>query len=248
MSDKSELESLAFEYVAGTLRGSARRDFEIRMKTDDTLRGYVRFWENSLMPDIDDSQLVNPDPDTYEKITQRLFNDNSPQPQKAKNAFSGLTALILNWKLPGVAATAFAFLFVGILATKTLLPAGVQYQTPNADYVAVLVDDKQHPVLTALTSEDGSRLWLKWESEVALTDSSLQLWAQSRRDGEIRPLYVFEGQQLNEIQLDEATWRLIKDSSHLIVTEEEIGGSAYDEPSEMIIAKGVCIRLDQKNS
>ena len=33
------------------------------------------------------------------------------------------------------------------------------------------------------------------------------------------------------------------------MTQEEVGGSALDEPSDIVIAKGVCIRLrDTKDS
>jgi anti-sigma-K factor RskA len=109
--------------------------------------------------------------------------------------------------------------------------------------VAVLLDDSDVPILTALTASDGNTLWLKWEKWQTPKDHSLQLWAKSRRDGQIRPLLVFGNRELKEVKLDEATLRLIKDSSHLIITQEEVGGSSLDEPSDMIIAKGICIRL-----
>ena len=100
-------------------------------------------------------------------------------------------------------------------------------------------------MLTALTASENSKLWLKWENWQAPQDHSLQLWAKSRRDGQIRPLLVFASNELKEVELDEATLRLIKDSSHLIITQEEVGGSAIDEPSDAVIATGVCIRLNE---
>ena len=146
-------------------------------------------------------------------------------------------------------AIAFSMLLVvsGLLVNNTL-----QHQTisgaPNADYVAVLLNDANEPILTALTANDGSKLWLKWEHWQAPKGHSLQLWSQSRRDGEIRPLLVFDSaEQLEEVELDQATWRLIKDSSHLIITQEDIGGSPIDEPSQQIIAKGICIRIANKD-
>ena len=114
---------------------------------------------------------------------------------------------------------------------------------PNTDYVAVLTDKNNKPMLTALTSSENNRLWLQWQNDIVEPDTSIQLWARSRRDGEIRPLLVFDNQTANEIELNQAVLRLIKDSSDLLLTREELGGSAIDEPSDLIIAQGACVRL-----
>ena len=132
-------------------------------------------------------------------------------------------------------------LAVGLLQFNHLDQAG----KPNADYLAVLLDQAEQPVLTAITASTGNTLWLKWENWQAPEEGSLQLWAKSRRDGQVRPLLVFEQHKLTEVKLDEATLRLIKDSSHLMMTAEEQGGSAIDEPSELVLATGVCIRLKE---
>jgi len=50
---------------------------------------------------------------------------------------------------------------------------------------------------------------------------------------------------LVEQQLTEAQWRLIKDSDSLIVTIEEQGGSPIGEPSDIIVSRGLCVRLQE---
>lgn len=241
MSDDDDKQAQAFEYVLGTLSGEEREAFIAEMRVDDRLAEAVRYWEATLMPAPETVPPVAPKMDTFKQI-QATIND--------RHSTSVATSPISFWErlLPWKSATAIAFAMLlvvsGLLLDNNLQRSGLN-SAPNADYVAVLVNEHNEPVLTALTASDGSKLWLKWENWQAPEGHSLQLWSQSRRDGEIRPLLVFEGNEQQEVALDQATWRLIKDSSHLIITREEEGGSAMDEPSEQVIATGVCIRLER---
>jgi anti-sigma-K factor RskA len=114
---------------------------------------------------------------------------------------------------------------------------------PNADYVAVLTARDGEAKLTALTASDGQTLWLQWQDVAVESDTSIQLWALSKRDGQIRSIAVFDSTSAKSLMLDQANLRLIKDAEKLILTSEELGGSAMDEPSENVIASGVCVRL-----
>ena len=234
MLNESELQEAAFEYVVGTLPADERAEFEAHMARTPKLAQIVQQWEEKLVGLTYEVKPVSPDPNTLRKIKARI----APEIQGVNKP--NLLDRILPWKW----ATSVAFAL--FLVVSMVHFSGIQNPTkPNADYLAVLLDQTEQPVLTALTATEGSTLWLKWEKWSAPENRSLQLWAKSRRDGEIRPLLVFGQQQLNEITLDEATLRLIQDSSHLIITEEEVGGSAFDEPSDVVIATGVCIRLKE---
>lgn len=242
MNEDDDKQALAFEYVLGTLGSEERKAFVEQMSTDEALAEAVRYWEANLMPDPESVQPVAPKPDTFKQIQATLNKRSAPLVQEEKAP--GFWEKLLPWKT----ATAFAFAMLMVVSTVLVnnsLDQGRLSGSPNADYVAVLVNEDDEPVLTALTASDGSKLWLKWENWKSPEGHSLQLWSQSRRDGEIRPLLVFEGSEQQEVALDQATWRLIKDSSHLIITREESGGSPLDEPSEQVIATGICIRLDR---
>ncbi|MCG8311993.1 MAG: anti-sigma factor [Pseudomonadales bacterium] len=233
--DESEDKTLAFEYVLGTLRGAERKAFQARLQTDDTLAKEVRFWEDSMMPLSESIPPLEPKPDTFKNIQAKINQRSSSTDTSTVSRF---WERLLPWKM----ATSFALMM--FLAVSLVYFNGLnQTLAPNTDYVAVLVDEADEPILTALTASEDNLLWLKWENWQPPKGHSLQLWAKSRRDGQVRPLLVFNENELKEVLLDEATLRLIKDSSHLIITEEEIGGSAIDEPSEKVIATGVCIRL-----
>lgn len=235
MINKDDKNALALEYVLGTLRGEERDEFVKQLSTDDNLMQAVREWEEALIPTPQSVPPLEPKVTTFKNIKNAINKGQNP----ALETSSSLWEKLLPWKV--MTSVAFAMLLVisGVLLNTTLKPNS----NLNTDYVAVLVDEKDTPILTALTASDGATLWLKWEKWQTPKNYSLQLWAKSRRDGQIRPLLVFGNSELKEIKLDEATLRLIKDSSHLIITQEEVGGSPLDEPSDVIIAKGVCIRL-----
>ncbi|MDN3640754.1 anti-sigma factor [Simiduia curdlanivorans] len=244
MNNSDDNKALAFEYVLGTLRGEERDAFAKQLRSDDVIANEVRYWEAALLPAPESVAPLAPKPDTFKNIQALLdVRQSRASPLQPVSFWEKL----LPWKM--ATALAFSMLLVvsGLLVNNTIQQQTIS-DAPNADYVAVLLNDANEPVLTALTANDGSKLWLKWENWQTPKDHSLQLWSQSRRDGEIRPLLVFDSaEQLEEVELDQATWRLIKDSSHLIITQEDIGGSPIDEPSQQIIAKGICIRIANKD-
>ena len=221
--------TLAFDYVTGVLRGSERNQFEQRLRNDVTLQAEVSFWEEQLMSMSDKEKGIIPDAEVWRGIESRL--------QQARPAVAPVARL--GWLWPGISAFASVLLAVCVW----LLLARDPLQQPNADYVAVLTDETGAPQLTVLTATGGAQLWLKWEEVKIPADKNLQLWAVSKRDGQVRPLGVFAQTDIQQLPLTIPQWRLIKDSSHLILTEEDVGGSPLDEPSEIVLTKGVCVLL-----
>jgi anti-sigma-K factor RskA len=223
---------LAFDYVTGVLRGAERDQFEQRLRSDVALQAEISFWEEELMSLSDEQQGIKPDPEVWRGIEARLQQQMRPADTRPSK---------FAWLWPSVSAFATVMLAVCIW----LLMARDPLQQPNADYVAVLTDDAGAPQLTVLTATGGAQLWLKWETVEIADDKNLQLWAISKTDGQIRPLGVFAQTDIQQLPLTVPQWRLIKDSSHLILTEEDVGGSPLDEPSDVVLAKGVCVLLAQ---
>lgn len=218
---------LAFDYVTGVMRGGERKRFAQQLVNAPELQTQVNYWEEELMRLSDKEQVLIPADDTWDKITARI-NRTPAQPP----------VFWMRWFWQGASAlTCVVFaLFVWLLSERSL-------DVPNADYVAVLTDERGAPSLTVLTAVGGEQLWLKWGDVKIAPDKNLQLWAISKTDGQIRPLGVFNATDSANLPLTVPQWRLIKDSSHLLLTEEDVGGSPLDEPSETILAKGVCVLL-----
>jgi len=221
-------DSQALEYVLGTLPEGERRALERAMARDVDLAAEVRFWEEQLMVLQNPDAGRAPDPEVWQRIEQRITRDRQP----ARRRY---------WWGWGAAALAMVLL-VALPFLELSRPSAPAL--PNTDYVAVLTDDQGQARLTAMTLAEGESLWLQWESIRWSDEHSLQLWAVSRRDGQTRPLAVFDrAEDVELVPLDQARRRLIADAEYLLLTEEPPGGSPLDEPSERQVARGVCVRV-----
>jgi anti-sigma-K factor RskA len=112
-------------------------------------------------------------------------------------------------------------------------------------YVAVLQDDNQTPQVVASSYDESKTLVLDILNLPNIdSEESFELWVTSKTDNQTRSLgEIPAGVQSLDKALSEAQWRLIADSSFLIISVEDQGGSALGEPSENIVSKGLCIRL-----
>jgi len=225
--------SAAFEYVSGTLRSEERRVFEAALEEDETLRAEVRFWEEQLIA-LSPQDQRKPSADTWDAISSQISDEAVTLGDNVNPSFSW--AWFLPWATPSITALALMLVLFGYYPS-------VNKNTPNTDYVAVLTDQSGIAQLTTLATQKGKKMWVKWEIEALTPNTNGQLWAISKRDGEIRPIVVLGDTQIAAIELNETTWRLIADAEFLILTEEEPGGSAIDEPSDVLLAKGFCVRF-----
>lgn len=212
----------AFLYVTGSLRGVKRRLFEITLRMNKTLEHEVLFWQEQLIPLNSESIDEPAHPDTWQAINKRL----SAQPRR--NA---------QWLTPAIAGASFA----SLLITVILLPL---WQSPSPDYLAILADTNGNPLITAASYGGQQKLTLKWST--LQPEQAMQLWAKSKRDGQYRSIAVLET-PTQSIVLDKAQWRLITDAHSLLLSAEEVGGSAIDQPSDTILAKGPCIRMEDSH-
>lgn len=224
---------LAFEYVTGVMRGHERQVFERLLRRNDGLADQVRFWEEQLMQLSSEEDRREPAAEVWQAIQQKINTAQIPTSDEEKSFFWLRWSM---WFAPGLAL---------LILVCALFLFGPQRNPsgPNADYVAVLTDAKGAPRLTVLTATKGTALWLKWNDLKIPADKNLQLWAVSKSDGQIRPLGVFSQTDIEQQPLSVPNWRLIKDSESLLLTEEDIGGSPIDEPSDIVVAKGVCVLL-----
>ncbi|NQD35969.1 hypothetical protein HPT27_02970 [Permianibacter sp. IMCC34836] len=220
---------LAFEYALGTLRGQARKDAEQRLREDPEFANAVAFWEQHMMAMQKPAALPTA-ASTWARIAAKIDQTVEVPRQTLREL------LLLRWAL------ALSLLFAVGLSSYSLFWRAPP-TAPNASYAAVLLNQKGSASLTALTSADSKQLWLQWETVTVKPNRSLQLWAVSKRDGEARSVAIFSGTVQTGVALDEATARLIHDAAELLLTEEETGGSALDQPSEQLIARGVCVQL-----
>lgn len=225
-----DLNQLAFEFVIGTLRGGERRRFAQQLAKNVALMQQVNFWEEHLMA-LPEPAHLPPAQNTWARIAAQLTPDLETTTAPRRDIVSRLSA----WLFPSAVAS---------FCTLMIVFAVLQFSAaPSSEYVAVLSDNQGRPALTAITQGDNAQMRLQWLPVSVAADKNLQLWAISKRDGQARSLAVFTAAQGKVLPLDVPQLRLIKDADSLILTEEDIGGSAMDEPSSVVVAKGICVRF-----
>lgn len=245
-----DTKSLAFEYVAGSLSAEEKRLVENTLTSDKTLQQEIQFWEQQLMK-IHPNEERQPRAETWNKIAAEI----APPPQitDAPHVSGFDWKAFWQWGSPSIAAIALMLVLFGYepsIGSKPV-PAALSTVTLGTDYVAVLTDANGRAILTTLSALGEKSMRLKWEinketiKRLENPENHMQLWAISKRDGEVRPITVFANKQVEQFQLSTAQWRLITDADFLLLTEEEAGGSAIDEPSEILLAKGVCVRFSK---
>ena len=237
-------DALAFEYVAGSLQGLERDLFQQRLNEDSSLADRVLHWENHLAALLVSETELAPQPGTWQSIEDKLNPRDTHRAAKnstSESTDSGSWLSRFGWALSGALAS-----FALMLTIWDFSPNSALLSEPTelrVDYVAVMASSAGIPVLTTLGDASNSTLTLSWSDTELSDESDYQLWAVSRRDGETRSLAVVDNESIANLELSQAQWRLVVDAQTLLLTREETGGSAIDEPSDQHIASGICVRL-----
>ena len=237
------VDHLASNYVTGLLNPLVRQRVDtLRAQFDYShIDQRISYWEQKLSPLNDAVPELAPLPETWQKIQDRLDLQQNTQAQQSQQAaswgiLSWLSGSMLKW------STAFS------LAVCVILGYSLIQQNQTSDplsYVAVMQDDQQTPQVVAATYGASKKLMLDILTLPDIdSEQSYELWVTSKTDNQSRSLgEIPKDLSSFERQLSEAEWRLIADSSFLVISVEDIGGSAIGEPSDMIVSKGLCIRL-----
>ena len=230
-------EALAADYVAGTLRGPARRRFEALLPGHPALRDAVAGWRGRLMPLSTVLQPVAPPVGTWAAIEQRLW------PAVAA-ATAAAPAREPWWRALGFWRAASGLATVAALALGVALTMPQPVQPP---VVVVLQSTGKDPAvagsLVASFSADGRAVTAKPVVPVAVAgERSLQLWWATEKG---KPV------SLGLIKADGAT---VLDRSklpggitgsgidHMAVSVEPAGGSPTGQPTGTVVFYGKLVR------
>jgi anti-sigma-K factor RskA len=218
------VDRLAADYVAGTLRGGARRRFESLLPAHPLLREATRAWQERLMPLTASIAPVEPPGEVWRRVSERIGGGSSTATSGAWNRLSfwrGLTAFA------GIAALGLAVL----LANPRAVPPPV---------VVVLAATSDAPggaspaSLVASISGDGSTLVTRPIVPVRLQpDRSLELWAVPK-DGAARSLGLLPGGS-GTVALP---GKVLAGVDTLAVTLEPLGGAPGGKATGPIVYAG----------
>jgi anti-sigma-K factor RskA len=238
------VDHLASNYVMGLLSPLVK-------KRVDTLRAQfdyrnidqrIDYWEQKLSPLNNTIPELAPLPETWQNIQAKLnmgqqhTHEKQKQTEKVRGLFVWPSFSMLKF------STAFSLIICVVLGYSLL-----QQNKPldTLSYVAVLQDNNQTPQVVAATYGTSKKLVLDILTLPEIdSEQSYELWVTSKTDNQSRSLGEIPKDSNNfNRQLSETEWRLIADSSFLIISIEDTGGSAIGEPSNRVVSKGACIRL-----
>lgn len=219
---------LAAVYVAGTLRGAARRRFEALLPSHPALRSAVRLWEERLMPLTLAVEPVEPPASVWPRIHARISANGQAAPSTA-----GWWSRLALWRAFAGVAT------VAALSLAVLLSVPPVAQTP----IIVVLSPAGAPAPTgdvipasfvASISADGKSMVTKPLAKVALQpDRALELWSVPP-EGAPRSLGVISASGATVVQRG----RMLDNTAALAVTLEPPGGSPTGKATGPILYVG----------
>lgn len=220
---------LAADYVAGTLRGPARRRFEALLPAHPLLRTAVREWQRRLMPLTVSVQPEKPPAAVWQRIEARIGGAAPAAAPAARRRWWGELAV---WR--GLAA----FATVAAISLSILLGMPGPAQAPIVVVLSATgapADGAIQPAsFVASISGDGRALVTKPLTQVSLqADRALELWAVPPQ-GAPRSLGLISAQGTTIVKKG----RVLDNTAALAVSLEPPGGSPTGAPTGPVLWAG----------
>jgi anti-sigma-K factor RskA len=223
---------LAAAYVAGTLRGAARRRFEALLPAHPTLRGAVRAWQDRLMPLTMTIAPQRPSPQVWRRIEARIGGAPAAAAPAVARAWWARLAF---WRGLSAIATVAAVSLAMLLASPppsqppivvVLNPASLAEGTAALGVVPAS--------FVASISGDGRSVVTRPLVQVSLeANRALELWAVPG-SGAPRSLGLISAQGATVVQRG----RVLDGTAALAVSLEPPGGSPTGAPTGPILYVG----------
>lgn len=227
-------DTLAAEYVLGSLRGAARRRFEAIASKRSDWQQATNWWTSRLHLLADAVPAIEPRKQVWQNIHTRLYGS-----QQAVSAWS-------NWwrglalGSSGIAA-ALAFLMITSEPQKIEIPVEVAVEVQTPATVALLVGEDAKPGwMLALAKNKAGQPEIRATALASLKqtpDKSLELWVLPSDKSAPISLGVLPQQGNQKLVVNEKVAALLADSG-LAVSLEPVGGSPTGQPTGAVLYQG----------
>jgi anti-sigma-K factor RskA len=218
-------DALAAQFVAGTLRGPARRRFEALLPSHPALQKAVRAWQDRLIPLTGALQPQRPSPAVWRAIEQRLWPTLAVQPW---------------WQRLGLWRALSAATMAAVVGLTVLVVTPPPAQAP---VVVVLqgtgADTAVGGTIVASLSGDGRAMVTRTLTPVSLTtDRVLELWSVPPQ-GNPRSLGLITANGATVLDRSKLPATLLKGgTAALAVSVEPPGGSPTGVPTGPVVFAG----------
>lgn len=221
------VESLAAEYVLGSLKGKARARFERWMMESGRVRQEVWYWEEKLGPLSDPVPGQAPPASVWRKIEHRLW------PQQAASKTAGARGF---WPAWGLMATAAALVLAVMLVQQPLQPLQPPDAATDARFAGAIVKaDVADPLWLVSGAGGDSRLRLRTvAANSAEAGKDYELWIVPE-SGNPLSLGVVPVGGVFQVELTDQARRILSESRTLAISLEPTGGSPTGAPTGPIL-------------
>jgi anti-sigma-K factor RskA len=224
--DPKLLDSLAREYVIGTLHGRARRRFTRVLSSSLVARRAVATWERQLVPLAKSVPPVRPPPESWTRIEAAI----GVRKAKAPAVFGG-----------GWAALAAGFALVAILFGSLYFAQRPTLEQPT--YVAVVTDDATGPVWILQGFEAARSLRVTTVNPRPVpAGSSYELWMLPGGGAQPVSLGLIPDAGNATLALSVAQLAVLGNTATLAVSVEPAGGSPTGLPTGPVIYTAPLLR------
>ncbi len=218
-------DALAAQYVAGTLRGAARRRFETLLPSHPALRNAVAQWQDRLMPLTGALQPQRPSAAVWRAIEQRLWPTAAVQPWWQRlDLWRALSAATM--------AAVVGLTVLVVTPPPAQAPVVVVLQGTGADTAV-------GGTIVASLSGDGRAMVTRTLTPVSLTtDRVLELWSVPPQ-GNPRSLGLITANGATVLDRSKLPATLLKGgTAALAVSVEPPGGSPTGVPTGPVVFAG----------
>jgi anti-sigma-K factor RskA len=222
-------ETLAGEYVLGTLHGLARQRFERWLREDEHLRQLVEEWERHLHPLAESLPPVEPPARVWRALKRQI------QPLRERRR---LWDDLLFWRTVGLTASA--------LAMALLLYIGLASQpfAPGPNYIVVLNNPQGQPAWLVSAEVRTGRLIIKTVRPQRLpADKAFELWMLPGGNQPPRSLGLIPVSGRRSVTLPPPSTKVLTGAQGLAVSLEPTGGSPTGLPTGPVLYQGPLLSL-----
>lgn len=227
MSDLTDKDLLAAEFVLGTLDDSERQQVHRQRQQDGELEQLIQAWEARLAPLGDEVKSIAPGPHLLARIERRIDAVEARAAlQHSDDRVTRLRRRLTLWRgMAGVSSAAALILAALLVGAPTSSP-------DQSQFVAVFQQDDQQPAFMLSVNLEQRRLHVMPVTAKPMEDRSYQLWI---KEASLGPTPKSVGVLDDDLSIDQSALQqyspeLLKRATFGISVEPS-GGSPTGQPT-----------------
>lgn len=234
MTDFSDDEATAAEYVLGTLDAGERLAAETRRARDPAFEGLVNQWEARLAPLAEAVPSLAPPPELFARLVNQL--PAAADPGSAHDNILIMRRQIRVWRGAAAVASALAAVLALWIVGRDVMPT----HAPEQTYVAVLQHGADQPSFVVSLDLANRRMAVMPLATSAPPGKSYELWMIGGDHATPRSMGVVDAQAPLHPHLPDVDKAVLSNATYAVTVEPQ-GGSPTGQPTSAPLFVGKLI-------